>query len=94
MSIHSNKKKWWADNNFGSDLFTKKNKLTKETENEVKRIISDSLEWIVEDGLAKNIEITTEIENKRRLNYSVLVIKPNNSADIEESIIKGVWIDE
>ncbi|MEI0606872.1 phage GP46 family protein [Brachyspira pulli] len=90
MSIYSNKNKWWADNDFGSDLFAKKDKLSKETQNEVKRIITDSLEWIVEDGLAKDIEVDTEIENKSRLNYSVLVIKPDNNTEI----IKGVWNNE
>ena len=63
---------------------------TEETQNEVKRIITDSLEWIVEDGLAKDIEVDTEIENKSRLNYSVLVRKPDNNTEI----IKGVWNNE
>lgn len=87
MSIYSNKNKWWADSNFGSELFRKKYKLTRETQNEVKRIIYDSIEWIIESGLAKSIEVSTEIENKTRLNYSVLIIKP----DEDTEIIKGVW---
>ena len=90
MSIYSNKNKWWADNDFGSDLFAKKDKLSRETQNEVKRIITDSLEWIVEDGLAKDIKVDTEIENKSRLNYSVLVRKPDDNTEI----IKGVWNNE
>ena len=88
MNINSNKSRWWADNNFGSNLFLiQKSKISKYTANEVKRIISDSLDWIVKDNLAKNINVNTEIENKNRLNYSVLVTKPDNNTEL----IKGVW---
>ena len=87
MSVYSNKKCWWADGDFGSDLFLKRDKLNKESQSEVKRVIEDSLEWLVENGLAKSIEVETEIENKNRLNWIAKVKKPN--ADTE--IIKGVW---
>lgn len=87
MNINSNKSSWWADNNFGSNLFLiQKSKISKYTANEVKRIISDSLEWIVKDNLAKSINVNTEIE-KNRINWIVEIIKP----DGENELIEGVW---
>ena len=62
MSIYSIKKTWWADGDFGSDLFLKRDKLNKESQSEVKRVIEDSLEWIIENGLAKSIEVETPVE--------------------------------
>ncbi|CCG55811.1 hypothetical protein WESB_0340 [Brachyspira pilosicoli WesB] len=87
MNINSNKSRWWADNNFGSNLFLiQKSKISKYSANEVKRIISDCLDWIVKDNLAKNINVNTEIE-KTRINWTVEIIKPDNNTEL----IEGVW---
>lgn len=87
MTINSSKNKWWADSNFGSNLFLiQKSKISKYSANEVKRIISESLEWIMKDNLAKNINVNTEIE-KTRINWTIEIIKP----DGENELIKGVW---
>lgn len=88
MSINSNKNKYWADDDFGSDLFKlNKAKIEKSTHNVVKRIIEESLSWIEDDGLAKSIEVTAKANVKNRIDWTVEILKPNE----ETELIKGVW---
>lgn len=88
MSVNSNKNKYWADEELGSDLFKlNKSKIDKSTPNEVKRIIEESLSWIENDGLAKSIEVSAKANGKNEIDWTIEMLKPNN----ETELIKGVW---
>ena len=91
MSVNSNKNKYWADDDFGSDLFLLKNsKVSKSTAANVKRNIEDSLSWLVDDELVKSIDVETSLNTtngKSRIDWQIKITKPNEYNEI----IKGVW---
>lgn len=88
MSVNSNKNKYWADDDFGSDLFKlNKSKISKSTPNEVKRTIEESLAWLEDDGLVEAVEVSAQANEKNRIDWTVEILKP----DKETELIKGVW---
>lgn len=88
MSINTNRNKYWADDDFGSDLFLlKKSKISKSTAADVKRMIEESLAWLVDDKIAKAVNVETFANEKKRINWKVEIIKP----DTYGNIIEGVW---
>lgn len=81
MSVGTDKGRWWAYPDFGSEMWTLRQtgKIDGKTAGDVRRMILDSLQWLIDDGLAKTIECSAERADKTRINWSVRVIRPDGS---------------
>ena len=89
MSIGTDRGTWWADPSFGSDLwlFRQRGKVDTRTASAVRQEILRCTRWIVDDGLAQSIECEAWLNDKTRVDYRVLVTRPDGSTEL----IEGVW---
>jgi len=89
MSIGTDKGSWWADPDFGSELFLlrKNGKINGNTVGVFKRMLEECLAWIVDDGLAERISCAAERTGKNEITYTVETIQPNGGS----VFIKDVW---
>lgn len=89
MSIGTDKGRWWAYPEFGSELWQLRQtgKVDDSTALTVRRMILDSLQWLVDDGLAEKIECTAERAGKNRINYRVIVTR----ADGKDIKVEDCW---
>jgi phage gp46-like protein len=62
MSIGTDKGTWWADPNFGSELWLlrQNGKVNGQTAGTLRRMVLESLGWIIQSYLAKKIDCTAE----------------------------------
>jgi phage gp46-like protein len=62
MSIGTDKGTWWADLNFGSELWLlrQNGKVDGQTAGTLRRMVLESLQWIIQISLAVKIECTAE----------------------------------
>jgi phage gp46-like protein len=81
MSIGTDKGTWWADPAFGSDLWLlkKEGKVDGQTAGKLERIVRESLQWLVDDGLAVTVDCAAERNGKSRIDYQVTVTRPDGS---------------
>lgn len=79
MSIGTDKGRWWAYSEFGSELWVLRQtgKIDGKTAGKVRQMILDSLQWLIDDGLAKGITCTAERTGKSRINYCVKLTRPD-----------------
>lgn len=99
MSLNSNKGKYWASEDFGSSLFLlNKSKINKSTPAEVKRIIEESLNWLIEDELAESISVNTKLHSPNRIDWTIEIIKiiktNDREKELEKELIKGAFGNE
>lgn len=89
MSIGTNKGTWSHDPNFGSELWLlkKTGKVDGQTAGTVERMIRESLQWLIGDKLADAIDCTAERNGKHRIDYRVIVTRPDGST----VTIEEVW---
>lgn len=89
MSIGTDKGRWWADKEFGSEIWklVQTGKVTPATVSTFRQMVLDSLSWIKEDGLASDIECYAEQRGRDTIAYRVKVIRPDGST-VE---IREVW---
>jgi phage gp46-like protein len=89
MSIGTDKGSWWADPDFGSDLWLlkKKGKVDGQTAGTLERMVRESLHWLVKDGLAATVDCTAKQNGKNRIDYQAMVTLPHGSP----VIVKEVW---
>ena len=89
MSIGTDKGSWWADPDFGSEIYLLKEygKVDGRTAGTLKRMLQECLAWIVADGLAKSITCSTERSGKNEITYTIQVAKPNGN----DLFIKETW---
>jgi phage gp46-like protein len=89
MSIGADKGAWFADPSFGSDLrlLKKEGKADGQTAGKLERIVRESLQWLVDDGLAATVDCAAERNGKSRIDYRVTVTQPDGSS-VE---IQEVW---
>jgi len=89
MSIGTDKGSWWADPDFGSELFILRaiGKIDGNTAGTFKRMLQECLAWIITDGLVKRINCSVERTGKNELSYVIEIIQPNNN----NVFIKDVW---
>lgn len=88
MSIGTDKGRWWADSDFGSEIWKLKQtgKITPETAGTFRQLVLDSVQWLVDDGLASSIECEAEQQGRSAIVYRVTVTKPDgNTISLEES---------
>jgi len=91
MSIGTDKGSWWADPNFGSELYLlrENGKVDEKTAGNFKRMLQECLSWIVTDGLARQINCAVERTGKNVISYTVETIQPDGGS----IFIKDVWKD-
>ena len=89
MSIGTDKGRWWADASFGSELWVlrQEGKVDGTTAGKVRTAILESLAWLKQDGLVKDIQCTAERRGKNEIDYTLTVTK----AAGETVFIKDVW---
>lgn len=89
MSVGTDKGRWWADKEFGSEIWKlrQEGKLTPATVGTFRQYVLDSVQWLINDGLASKIECTAEQSGRSTIAYCVTVTRPDSST-IE---VKEVW---
>jgi phage gp46-like protein len=89
MVLGTNRGTWWADPEFGSDLWLirQEGKVDQATAGKVKREIERALAWFVSDGLVSETTVTTWQAGKNRIDYLVVMTKPDGG----EETVEGVW---
>lgn len=89
MSIGTDKGRWWADSLFGSDLWVLRqaSKVDGSTAGKVRAMILESLAWLKQDGLVKDIQCTAERRGKNEIDYALTVTKGDGGT----IFIKDVW---
>ena len=81
MSIGTNKGTWFADPAFGSELWLlkKEGKVDGQTAGKLERMLRESLQWLINDGLAATVDCVAERNGKNRIDYQVTVTRINGS---------------
>jgi phage gp46-like protein len=89
MSIGTDKGAWWADPGFGSELWLlkKEGKVDGQTAGKLERMVRESLQWLVDDGVAGAVDCAAERNGKSRIDYQVTVTRP----DASPVTVKDVW---
>ena len=89
MSIGTNKGTWWADPDFGSELFLLREygKVDEKTAGNFKRMLQECLAWIIIDGLVKRINCFVERTGKNEISYTVELFQPDGG----NFFVKDVW---
>jgi len=92
MSIGTDKGSWWADPNFGSELYLlrENGKVDGKTVGNFQRMLQDCLAWIVADGLAQRINCAVERIGKNEIAYTVETIQPHGGSVFVKDIWNGV----
>lgn len=86
---------WWADNVstpnndlIGSKLWTlDRVKTSLDTESALEDFAKESLAWMIEDGIAKNVTASASRVSTERIDLSVVIIKP----DGDDIPFKFIW---
>jgi phage gp46-like protein len=81
MSIGTDKGAWFADPDFGSELWLlkKEGKVDGQTAGKLERMLRECLQWLINDGLAATVDCTAERSGKNRIDYRVTVTRPDGS---------------
>jgi phage gp46-like protein len=89
MSIGTDKGAWWADPDFGSELWLLKRegRVDGQTAGILERMVRESLQWLVAGGLAAAVDCTAERTGKNRIDYQASVTMPDGTV----VTIKEVW---
>jgi len=92
MSIGTDRGSWWADPNFGSELWLLRQtgKIDGRTAGTFRRMILDCTQWLVDDGLVKKINCETERSGKNEISYTVETIQPNGGSILINEVWNGV----
>lgn len=92
MSIGTDKGSWWADEKFGSELWIlrQEGKVDGQTASKVERVITECLQWLIDDGLAQKIDVSAERVGKNRISYQVTVHKPDGETELIQEVWDGV----
>lgn len=78
---------WWADalneRPIGSKLWTLfRRKLDDVTISDAEKLVSDSLQWLIDDGVAKSVNVDAKIGNDRNTAvFAVSVERPDGEKD-------------
>jgi phage gp46-like protein len=89
MSIGTNRGTWVVDPAFGSELWLlkKEGKVDGQTAGKLERMIRESLQWLINDGLVATVDCTAARNGKNRIDYQVTVTRPGGSP----VILKEAW---
>jgi phage gp46-like protein len=89
MSIGTDKGAWFADPSFGNELWLlkKEGKVDGRTAGTLERMLRESLQWLIDGGLAATIDCGAERAGKNRIDYQVIVTRPDGSSET----VKDMW---
>jgi phage gp46-like protein len=89
MIIGTDKGAWFADPAFGSELWLlkKTGKVDGQTAGTLERMVRESLQWLIADGLALAVDCTAEQNGKNRIDYQIRVTQPEGTP----VIVKEAW---
>jgi phage gp46-like protein len=74
----NNRRGWWADPAFGSRLWLlTREKQIPQTLNRARQYAEQALQWLLDDGIAATITVTTEWVRMGFLGISVVITKPD-----------------
>lgn len=80
ISLLTDKGSWWADPDFGSELYQLKGqKANDETTRSVKATVEDCLAWMVNDGVAGSVTVDVERQAGLLLAIGVSVTRPDGT---------------
>jgi len=79
MSIGTDKGAWYADPGFGSELWLLRQtgKADGQTAGILKRMVRESLQWLVDGGLASSVSCSARRGGRNRIDCEVLIIRPD-----------------
>lgn len=88
-------KGWWADSisDPSDDLIGSKfwlqdrGKLTTNIKNDIRDDIQESLQWLIDDGIAATVEVTTTLIAGERIDIDIQIFKPEG----DDHPFKFVW---
>ncbi|MDR1250180.1 MAG: phage GP46 family protein [Treponema sp.] len=89
LSIGTDKGTWFANPDFGSELWLlkKEGKVDGQTAGTLERMLRESLQWLVDDGLAATVDCAAERTGKNRIDYQITVARPDGSPET----VKDRW---
>ena len=89
MSLGTDKGRWYANPDFGSELWLlkKTGKVDGQTAGILQRMAREALRWLVTDGLASGVDCAAQRNGKNRIDYTVTVTRPGGS----QITITEVW---
>lgn len=92
MSIGTDKGRWWADKEFGSELWKlrQNGKMTPNTVETLKQMVLESVQWLLDDGLAMKIDCEAEMAGRDTIDYRVTVTRPDKSTVEIEEVWNGI----
>jgi phage gp46-like protein len=90
MSVGTDKGRWRADPAFGSELWLlrQNGKVDGQTADALRRMVIESVQWLVKDGLVKNIDCDAERTGKNEITYTVTTVRPDGTPDM---LVKEAW---
>lgn len=92
MSIGTDKGSWWADPDFGSELYVLKQngKVDGKTAGNLQRMLTECLTWLLEDKIVRDINCRTERSEKNTITYVIEIIKNNSDKIYIKDIYNAV----
>jgi phage gp46-like protein len=92
MSIGTDKGLWWADPNFGSELWLlrQSGKVDGHTAGTLRRMILECIQWLVNDELVKNIDCEAERSGKNEISYCITIFAKDGSTFMVEELWNAV----
>lgn len=79
----TNQRGYWADrledtvDRWGSLLWLfARSKVIQESANAAKEYVENSLEWMIEDGIAQQVNVETELVSSERIDISIEIVRP------------------
>lgn len=87
---------WWGDtftdgDQIGSRLWLlRREKLTADVVARAVELAQEALQWLIDDGIAQDVDVNAEIAGVDRLNLSVEVIKPGDAQRLQARFL-DVW---
>jgi len=79
MTLGTDRGRWWADTEFGSDLWLirARGHVDETTDLDVfRRICEEALAWMITDGLVKEISVSPARKDKTTISYQVSLLLP------------------
>jgi len=80
MTLGTDRGKWWADTEFGSDLWLirARGQVDEATDLDVfRRVCEEALTWMATDGLVDEISVAPERKDKNTISYVVTLLLPD-----------------
>lgn len=87
---------WWADtyadDRFGSRLWLlSRSKMTDDVAGRAESYAREALQWLLDDGVASEVDVTVERDGTDQLNLAVVITKPDQSK--LSARFQNVWSD-